>query len=357
MGVYSNDQFTSENKAYADGQNLVSVYYDGQKKTVATNANTVGEALQKMGVTLGKGDVVEPAADQPLAQAVTNINIYRAYPYLILDGNKKTHAVSGYRSPRMVIEQAGVKLYPEDIISSERVNEFLQDNSVGERLTINRATPVSVVLAGKAFEFRTHKKTVRELFVEKGLEIKPADIVKTSLDEPLYAGMKIVVSRLAQRIVTVEAGVAQSTQYVTDPAKPVGSSEVKDQGAPGKKIQNFAVTEQDGVEQARELLEEHITVQPRAKVIIIGPVQPRNTGGPTPENWAKLRFCESGNFYQNKKNPVYRGAYQFDYATWNNYGGFHDPADAPPAVQDAKAFDTYRRRGAQPWPLCGRFIR
>lgn len=74
-------------------------------------------------------------------------------------------------------------------------------------------------------------------------------------------------------------------------------------------------------------------------------------------NWAALRACESGGDYANKNNPLYRGAYQFSYETWNGYVPNHwkgkDPADAPPHVQDAAALALYKARGRAPWPVCG----
>lgn len=75
------------------------------------------------------------------------------------------------------------------------------------------------------------------------------------------------------------------------------------------------------------------------------------------DRWEKLRFCESTDNYQ-AVNPsgVYRGAYQFDFATWQTVGGTGDPAAAPPAEQDARARELYARRGHQPWPECGRFL-
>ncbi len=355
---WANNQITppSDQKAFAEGQNLVSVYYDGNKKTVATSANTVGEALQKMGVSLGQGDVVEPAADQPLNEAVTNINVYRAFPYVIYDGNKRIQTLSGYRSPRRIIEQAGVKIYPEDDITTDRIDQFGAAGSVGESIQIHRATPVNVVLAGKTFEFRTHKNTVGELFAEKGLEIKPTDGLNEPLTATLKSGMQIIVRRLAQHIVTQQQAIDPNIQYITDETKPVGFSQVKDPGAPGSQTLSFLVTDQDGVEQSRQLLDTQITLQPHTKVVVIGP-STLHSGNSLSDGWAKLRQCESGGNYANKRNPIYRGAYQFDFSTWGNYGGYHDPADAPPAVQDAKAQETYARRGASPWPLCGRFLR
>ncbi|MEM9466364.1 MAG: transglycosylase family protein [Actinomycetota bacterium] len=75
------------------------------------------------------------------------------------------------------------------------------------------------------------------------------------------------------------------------------------------------------------------------------------------DRWEKLRRCESTDNYQ-AINPsgVYRGAYQFDFATWQTVGGTGDPAAAPPEEQDARARELYARRGHQPWPECGRFL-
>lgn len=70
--------------------------------------------------------------------------------------------------------------------------------------------------------------------------------------------------------------------------------------------------------------------------------------------WEALRMCEAGGNYANKNNPRYRGAYQYSFSTWGNYAGFYDPADAPPAVQDAKAHETQAARGWSPWPACAR---
>jgi hypothetical protein len=74
--------------------------------------------------------------------------------------------------------------------------------------------------------------------------------------------------------------------------------------------------------------------------------------------WARLRLCESsGNYRAVDSSGTYRGAYQFDLQTWRTVGGDGDPIDAPPEEQDARAQILYSRRGAQPWPVCGRFLR
>lgn len=351
--AFSHDQLSAtKNTAFAegDGQNLVSVYYDGQNKTIATNATTVGEALEKIGVSLQKGDVVEPSASTPIIQGVTNVNVYRAFSYEIVDANKVIKTTSGYRSPKKVAEQAGLTIYPEDVITTERVDQFVDSDSVGQRLIIDRATAVTVILAGKTFTLRSRVNTVGELFAEKKLDVRAQDVVQTPLDSPLKNGMVIVVNRVGQRVVTQEEPISPQTVQKVDNTKPVGYNAVEDEGSAGVKTLNYLVTEQDGVEVSRQLLEEKISTQPQPRIIVIGPSSAQT------DKWAKLRFCESGGNYANKNNPLYRGAYQFSFSTWGGYGGYTDPADAPAELQDAKALQLYKSRGSSPWPVCGRFL-
>ena len=68
-----------------------------------------------------------------------------------------------------------------------------------------------------------------------------------------------------------------------------------------------------------------------------------------------IAACESGgNPRAVSANGMYRGKYQFDYATWAGVGGSGDPAAASEAEQDARAAMLYARAGASPWPVCGR---
>ncbi len=81
-------------------------------------------------------------------------------------------------------------------------------------------------------------------------------------------------------------------------------------------------------------------------------------GGPSYDQWASLRQCESGGNYQAvSPSGLYRGAFQFDLSTWASVGGGGDPAMASPAEQDHRAQVLWSRRGDAPWPICGRYLR
>ncbi len=71
---------------------------------------------------------------------------------------------------------------------------------------------------------------------------------------------------------------------------------------------------------------------------------------PSGDILSRIRMRESGGNYATNTGNGYYGAYQYDVGTWNNYGGYRVASDAPPEVQDAKAADTFARRGCSPWP-------
>lgn len=73
-------------------------------------------------------------------------------------------------------------------------------------------------------------------------------------------------------------------------------------------------------------------------------------------NWAALARCESSGNPRATNPAGYYGLYQFDVATWRSVGGHGNPAQASAAEQTQRAQILYLRRGASPWPHCGRHL-
>ncbi len=75
----------------------------------------------------------------------------------------------------------------------------------------------------------------------------------------------------------------------------------------------------------------------------------------------RLRDCESTDrYWVTNPSGKYRGAYQFDFPTWNGVAERWfphlvgvDPIDAPPEAQDAMTRALWSERGRFPWPECG----
>jgi hypothetical protein len=70
---------------------------------------------------------------------------------------------------------------------------------------------------------------------------------------------------------------------------------------------------------------------------------------------AAIAACESGGDPSAIGGAgMYRGKYQFSFATWQAVGGSGDPAAASEAEQNYRAALLYSRAGPGQWPVCGR---
>ncbi|MHB1486709.1 MAG: transglycosylase family protein [Acidimicrobiales bacterium] len=75
-------------------------------------------------------------------------------------------------------------------------------------------------------------------------------------------------------------------------------------------------------------------------------------GGPSSEDFARIRQCESGDNYAADTGNGYYGAYQISADTWHGLGYSGLPDDASPPTQDQAARRLQARSGWGQWPTC-----
>src|SRR3954464_10065036 len=68
---------------------VVFVFDSGKKRTVDTQAPTVGSLIKRLNLHLLPEDVVEPSANTPIVEDNFRVNIYHARPVTVVDGTKK----------------------------------------------------------------------------------------------------------------------------------------------------------------------------------------------------------------------------------------------------------------------------
>ncbi|MCA9342889.1 DUF348 domain-containing protein [Candidatus Saccharibacteria bacterium] len=249
---------------------VVNVYVDGIKQTLPTRAQTVEDLLNRLSINIEPKDVVEPALDAPILTDDFNINIYRARPVVIVDGNKQVVTNTPDQSPRIAARNAGIVVYPEDNVYPEVPEDLLQEGIIGERYVIDRATPVTLVLYGNVSGVRTQAKTVGDLLNEKGIEAAEGDTVEPARNTPLSADLKVIITRPGQKIATVEESIPPPIEYVDDPNLDRGVEEVREPGTEGKKVVTYDIKLENDVEVERVLLQEIVTVNPQRRLVARG---------------------------------------------------------------------------------------
>lgn len=253
-----------------DDPNLVVINYDKEERTIPTDAKTVGELLSRLEIPLHEGDVVEPSQDTEIIGDNFRVNVYRAVPVTIVDGDQKTFTYSAASTPRSIVKQAGVTVYPEDNLDLLPTENFLAESSIGERVVISRATPVALNVYGTPAVVRTHAKTVGDLMQERGIKLEKDDTVVPSLDQPITPNAQIFLVRNGIQLQTVEEAVAMPVEEVQDASLTFGATAVRQQGAPGKKLVTYQLTLQNGQETGRKLIQEVVTQEPVKQVVARG---------------------------------------------------------------------------------------
>jgi uncharacterized protein YabE (DUF348 family) len=317
--------------------NVVVVTYDKKERTIPTDAHTVGELLKRLDVKLNEGDVVEPSQKTEIASDNFRVNVYRAVPVTIVDGNNKTFTYSAAATPRSIVKQAGVEVFPEDNLELLPTENFLAESSIGERVVIDRATPVAVNLYGTQVSLRTHAETVEQLLKEKNIKLGKDDEVIPAKNTPLASAAQVFLVRKGTQVQTIEEEVAMPVETVSDENLAYGSTAVRQQGTPGKKLVTYQIELKNGQEIGRKVIQEVVSQPPVAQVVAKG----TRALTISLQTWLyKLRMCESHGNYQTNTGNGYYGAYQFSQSTWNRIavqrmGVPYSRADlAPPEVQD-----------------------
>ncbi|HEX7632933.1 MAG TPA: G5 domain-containing protein [Candidatus Saccharimonadales bacterium] len=249
---------------------IVIISHDHQQQIVPAKDATVGQLLHNLHLTLGEGDVVEPAASTPINQDQFRINIYRAVPVEIVDGANRTFAFSAATTPRAITQQAGISLFPEDTITNNPAENFLKTGAIGEQLTIDRAAPVDVDLYGTHLVMHTQATTISGFMKEHGIKRLKNDQIVPAPNTPLVPGQHVAFIRTGTKVEAVTEDIAMPVQQVNDPTLAYGTKAVRQQGSAGQQVVTYQVQLVNNVETSRTVIQTVVNKQPVTQIEVIG---------------------------------------------------------------------------------------
>ena len=256
-------------KATGQGNKILTVFESGQKTSFKTNAKTVREALKAQKINFSKEDSVEPGLDEELTGAEYSINIYRAKPVVIEDGELKTKILTAAQTPRQIAEKTDLNVHNEDKLAFEESGNILEDGSINT-LKITRAKEISVDLFGKTESFRTQAKTVEDFLKEKKIVLGKDDGISIDLKTQISNGLNFRIWRNGKQTLTVEEPTDFQTETIQDANKDSGYKEIKEAGEKGTKSVTYEVEMQNGKEISRKKINETEIKAAKKQVVIVG---------------------------------------------------------------------------------------
>ena len=269
FGVIFISQTQKPVEAKGEGSKIITVFENGERIAFKTDATTVKDALSEQNIILAPEDNVEPALDEKLTDTDYSVNIYRASPYLVADGEQRVKVMTAAKTPKKIAEAGGLKIFDEDIVLSEISQNPLEDGTFSV-LKIQRAKLISVKIFGKTEQIRTQANTIAEFLTEKKIKLGNQDGVSKNQNEKIKEGDHFEIWRNGKQTITVEEEIPFETEKIQDASKDVSFREIKTAGENGKKTVTYEIEMRDGVEISRTKITEVEVQAAKKQVEVVG---------------------------------------------------------------------------------------
>lgn len=255
----------------AKDKHIVNLYVDGEKQTLSTRAKTVEDLFVRLNIELLEEDIVEPSRETKIIDDNTQINVYRARPISILDGDRTITILSAQRAPRLLANEAGVDLLPEDEAYIQSAETDLLENTTPEQVVIVRSKPIQLNILGVIRQYRTTAFNVGDVLNENNIELQESETVQPAdLSTPVTSNMLISVNAEGIKTIAVTEEIPYQTETVTDDNLEVGQRELRTEGKNGQRAVIYEITEENGQEISRRVLQTLITLNPVNEVFVRG---------------------------------------------------------------------------------------
>lgn len=256
-------------KLHASEAHVVFLYDKGKRTVIDTKAKTVGDLVNKLPLNLIPEDVVEPSLDTQIVEDAFRVNIYRARPVTVLDSGKKTVTLTAQKSPRVVAQDAGLSLQPEDLASFNEGS--LSEGVIGEKVVVARAIPIALNLYGAQLTTYTQAKTVKDLLREKNIKLANGETVQPDVNTAIAPNLPVFVLKKDAKLVTSEEPIPPPDEVINDPSLSFGATAVRQNGVPGKKVVTYILqTDSSGKEVSRQAIQEAVVQEPVPQITARG---------------------------------------------------------------------------------------
>jgi uncharacterized protein YabE (DUF348 family) len=258
----------------ANDTKIININVDGENQTVSTRAKTVGDLIQRLNISTIEEDIIEPAADERIIEDNTQINVYRARPVEIIDGDRSITVLSAQRSLKLLAAEAGLKLLPEDKVTLSSRETSILDSSASEVITVDRSVEVRLTVYGVLSTIRTTSDNVEELLSERNILLQDGENIQPSnIKTPISSGMLISVNREGVKTAATTEVIPYETTIETDSNLDTGTTEIRTPGVNGERAVIYEIEEIDGIEISRKEIQTVVTKNPVNEVKVRGTKQ------------------------------------------------------------------------------------
>lgn len=235
----------------------------------ANSRQKVKDVLKDAGITLGEKDETDPGLDEKISGEMT-IVIKRYAEVTVVDADGKEHpAVCIGGTVADALEKAGIMLGEGQVLDTDE-DVFLTD---GMTISVVQQPAVKLTVDGKSDKVYTGAKTVEEFLAEQNVTLGENDRVSPEKTEAIKDGTKVVVQRVQIKEETVTENIPYSSETQYSSSLAAGKTQIKQAGQNGSKDVTYKITYVDGKEKSREVIAEKVTKKAVNEIIVKGTKQ------------------------------------------------------------------------------------
>ncbi|MBZ0283005.1 MAG: G5 domain-containing protein [Anaerolineae bacterium] len=192
----------------------VMLVVSGTNQVVETNAETVGDLLDELGLTLNTGDALSLDVSTPLT-ADTVIRLDRARTVNVTIDDETETFDTLFTSPRDILSVMGIIPGEKDRVIVDGTEATAMDLLLwpvpATNITVQQAVTVNIDDQGVPISIMTTAPTVGEALFEAGVTLYLADNVMPDVNTPVTADMNVSIER-SQPVSIVADGVTLETR-------------------------------------------------------------------------------------------------------------------------------------------------
>jgi uncharacterized protein YabE (DUF348 family) len=279
---------------FLDIANSVEITVNGDQHTLQTAERRPENILLDLGMLLFPKDRI-------LVDGVTSgfesllslgkshqIQVLRGTPVRIEFENGSQQFISDADSLSEALENEGIEVFEADQISKP-LNTILDGSSI--IVSLIRAEPLLVHLAGETVTIRTTEDTVGAALAQGGLALQGLDYSIPSELEPLPENDQVQIIRVREEILLKQEQIQFSSEYQPADDLALDQLQIQTGGEYGIQAQRLRIVYEDAREVSRELEKEWVIKDPGPRIIGYGTqinIETANTPDGQITYWRKI---------------------------------------------------------------------
>ncbi len=240
-------------------------------KVAVPSGETVQQALERAEIRLSDKDQVEPELGASLTGKTAQVSIIRCAAVTVEENGQPTELEMTGETVGAALDQMGIALGEHDYVNHD-LDAGLES---GMHIVVTHRKEVTVSVDGETKTCLTRAENVEDFLAEQHIAVDKKDRINPGREADIDEGDKITVERVSVKEITVKEAIAFETETEYSNAMYSDETVEKTPGVEGEKEVTYNVTYVDGKEENRTVVSEKVLKEPVAQVVTRGTKQRR----------------------------------------------------------------------------------